>query len=99
MFTPSVQFQQSIQNIQSTVQEAAKEVKSKIANSKDISPKDLELLDRSVDKINSNCEQIQRILSSHDVNQPRSFSPKETMKLEILNNKLKQNQEFFNRIV
>ncbi|CCB86254.1 MULTISPECIES: hypothetical protein [Parachlamydia] len=94
MFTPSVQFQQSIQNIQSKVHEDITEVKSKIANSGAIRPKYLEKLNETVEKIHSGCKQILLLLSSHDASQPDSFSPVEKLRLQLLNNKVMQDKEF-----
>ena len=99
MFTPSIQNQQSIQNIQAKVHEDTTELKNKITNSSSISPKNLEILDKTAEKINSGCEQILSILSLHDVNQPDSFSPAEKLKLGVLNNNVMRNKEFFESIL
>jgi hypothetical protein len=99
MFTPSIQYQQSIQNIQAKVHENITDVKSKIANSAFIQQKDLEILGKAVEKINSGCEQILSLLSSHDVNKPDSFSSAEKLKLDVLNKTVMQNKEFFETIL
>lgn len=99
MFTPSIQFQQSIRNIQSKVHEDITEVKNKIANANAIKPKYLEKLNELVEKINSGCKQILSLLSSHDVGQPESFSPVEKLKLQLLNNKVMQDKDFFETVL
>lgn len=71
MFTPSVPFQQSIQNIQSKVHEDIAEVKSAMQ------PRHLEKLNEIIERINSKCTQILSLLSSRNMSQPNSFSPAE----------------------
>ncbi len=92
MFIPSIQFQQSIQDIQSKFHGEVTEVK--IANSGAIPPKVLEHLNQTVEKINSQCQQILSLLSSHDISQPESFSPAEKFRLELLNSKVMQEKDF-----
>lgn len=99
MFTPSIQCQQSIQNIQAKVHDDITKVKSKIANPSSTQRKDLEILDKTVEKINSTCQQILALLSSHDVNQRDSFSPDEKLKLEVLNSAMVQGKEFFEALL
>jgi len=98
MFTPSIQYQQSIQNIKAKVHEEIAEVKSKIANPGSIQRKDLEILDKIVEKINSACQQILALLSSHGVDRD-SFSPVQKLKLEVLNSAMVQDKEFFEALL
>lgn len=92
MFTPSVQIQQSIQNIQSKIDQDITKVKN---NSGAIHSIYLKRLNETAEKIDLECKQILSLLSSHDVSQPDSFSPAETLRLQLLNKQMMQHKEFF----
>lgn len=89
MFTPSIQYQTSIQNIQAKINQEIKGVNSK----------DLAILNKTVGTIKSICEEILFILSSHDLNQPDTFSPIEKLKLTVLDTRVTQYMELFENLL
>ncbi len=99
MFTPTVQFQQSIQNIQFKVHQDIREAKGKIANPGAIQSEHFKELNKTVETIDSACKQILLLLSSHDISQPDCFSPAEKFKLQLLNAKVTQHKEFFEKML
>ncbi len=95
MITASMQYGQSIEDMQTNVHAAIAEAKSRMAHPGSIRPRDLEALNKAAEKINSVCERIISLLSSHDISKPDSFPLVEKLKLKCLNDEVIQCKEYF----
>lgn len=70
-----------------TVREQLHEIKGK---SDPIQSMELEILNKTEEKIHSGCREIMSLLSSYEVNQPNSFPPEVKLKVQALNNDVVQ---------